>query len=69
MYCVFLIFEKNLISGSLLSKNGFKLVFEDDKFMSTKMGYMWEKDSLVMVSSRFKDEKDRHSACSDMSKD
>jgi hypothetical protein len=30
--------RKNLVSGSLLSKNGFKLVFEFDKFILTKSG-------------------------------
>ena len=30
--------RKNLVSGSLLSKNGFKLVFESDKFILTKSG-------------------------------
>ncbi|CAL9006155.1 unnamed protein product [Prunus brigantina] len=30
--------RKNLVSGSLLSKNGFKLVFEYDKFVLTKNG-------------------------------
>ena len=30
--------RKNLVSGSLLSKNGFRLVFESDKFVLTKNG-------------------------------
>jgi len=30
--------RKNLVSGSLLSKKGFKLVFEYDKFVFTKSG-------------------------------
>lgn len=30
--------RKNLVSGSLLSKNGFKMVFESDKFVLTKSG-------------------------------
>ena len=30
--------QKNLVSGSLLSKNGFKLVFESDKFSLFKSG-------------------------------
>ena len=30
--------RKNLVSCSLLSKNGFKLVFESDKFVLTKNG-------------------------------
>ncbi|CAL5339659.1 unnamed protein product [Camellia sinensis] len=30
--------RKNLVSGSLLSKNGFRLVFESDKFELTKNG-------------------------------
>jgi len=30
--------RKNLISGSLLSKHGFKLIFEADKFVLSKNG-------------------------------
>ena len=30
--------HKNLVSGSLLSKNGFRLVFLSDKFVLTKNG-------------------------------
>ena len=30
--------QKNLVSGSLLSKNGFKLVFKSDKFSLFKSG-------------------------------
>ena len=30
--------RKNLVSGSLLSKKGFRLVFESDKFVLTKSG-------------------------------
>ena len=30
--------QKNLVSGTLLSKNGFKLVFESDKFLLFKSG-------------------------------
>ena len=30
--------RKNLVSGSLLNKNGFRLVFESDKFVLTKSG-------------------------------
>ena len=30
--------QKNLVSGSLLSKKGFRLVFESDKFVLTKSG-------------------------------
>ena len=30
--------RKNLVSGPLLSKNGFRLVFESDKFVLTKSG-------------------------------
>ena len=33
--------RKNLVSGSLLSKKGFKLVFVSDNFILTKMGCMW----------------------------
>lgn len=32
--------RKNLVSGSLLSKAGFKLVFESDKFILTKKWYV-----------------------------
>ena len=31
-------FRKNLVSGFLFSKNGFRLVFESDKFVLTKNG-------------------------------
>ena len=30
--------QKNLVFGSLLSKNGFRLAFESDKFVLTKSG-------------------------------
>ena len=30
--------RKNLVSGSLLSKNGFRLVFESEKFVLSKNG-------------------------------
>ena len=30
--------RKNLISGSILSKKGFKMVFKSDKFVLTKSG-------------------------------
>ena len=36
--------QKNLVFGSLLSKNGFKLVFEFDKFHSLRVECMWAKD-------------------------
>jgi hypothetical protein len=32
--------RKNLVSGSLLSKNGFQLVFESNKFLLTKSGML-----------------------------
>ena len=35
--------RKNLVSGSLLSKNGFQLVFESDKFLLTKSGMLMGK--------------------------
>jgi hypothetical protein len=38
--------RKNLVSGSLLSKNGFKLVFESDKFLLTKSGMLVRKGYL-----------------------
>ena len=37
---------KNLVLGSLLSKNGFKLVFESDKFVLTKSGMLVGKGYL-----------------------
>ena len=36
--------QKSLVSGSLLSKNSFKLVFESDKFHSLRVECMWAKD-------------------------
>ena len=38
--------RKNLVSGSLLSKNGFQLVFESDKFLLTKNGMLVGKGYL-----------------------
>ena len=38
--------HKNLVLGSLLSKNGFKLVFESDKFVLTKSGMLVGKGYL-----------------------
>uniref|UniRef100_A0A2N9F5X3 Integrase catalytic domain-containing protein n=1 Tax=Fagus sylvatica TaxID=28930 RepID=A0A2N9F5X3_FAGSY len=38
--------RKNLVSGSLLSKNGFQLVFESDKFLLTKSGMLVGKGYL-----------------------
>ena len=35
--------HKNLVSGSLLSKNGFQLVFESNKFLLTKSGMLVRK--------------------------
>ena len=35
--------QKNLVSGSLLSKKGFKLVFVSDNFILSKNGCMWER--------------------------
>ena len=37
--------RKNLVSGSLLSKNGFRLVFEFDKFVLTKIVCMLVRDT------------------------
>ena len=39
--------RKNLISGSILSKKGFRMVFESDKFVLTKGGMYVGKDYLV----------------------
>ena len=36
MYYIFHIIRMNLISGSILSKKGFRMVFEFDKFVLTK---------------------------------
>jgi hypothetical protein len=38
--------HKNLVSGSLLSKNGFQLVFESNKFLLTKSGMLVRKGYL-----------------------
>ena len=38
--------RKNLVSGSLLSKNDFQLVFESDKFLLTKNGMLVGKGYL-----------------------
>ena len=38
--------QENLVSGSLLSKNGFKLVFESDKFSLFKSGLYADKGYL-----------------------
>lgn len=35
--------HKNLVSRSLLSKNGFKLLFVSNKFILTRMICLWEK--------------------------
>ena len=37
----------NLISGSILSKKGFRMVFESDKFILTKNGIYAGKGYLV----------------------
>ena len=39
--------RKNLISGSILSKEGFRMVFESDKFVLTKGGMYVGKGYLV----------------------
>ena len=39
--------KKNLVSGPLLSTKGFKLVFESDKFILTKVGMFVGKMYLV----------------------
>ena len=39
--------RKNLISGSILSKEGFRMVFESDKFVLTKGGMYVRKGYLV----------------------
>ena len=39
--------RKNLISGSILSKKGFKMIFESDKFVLTKGGMYVGKGYLV----------------------
>ena len=44
--------RKNLASGSLLNKHGFKLVFESDKFILSKGGIFVEKGYLY--EGRFK---------------
>ena len=44
--------RKKLISGSILSKKGFRMVFESDKFVLTKGGYMWVRVILLIVYLR-----------------
>ena len=39
--------RKNLIFGSILSKKGFRMVFESDKFVLTKSGMYVGKGYLV----------------------
>ena len=39
--------NKNLISGSILSKKDFRIVFESEKFILTKGGMFAGKDYLV----------------------
>ena len=39
--------RKNLISGSILSKKGFRMIFESDKFVLTKNDMYVSKGSLV----------------------
>ncbi|RVW65281.1 Retrovirus-related Pol polyprotein from transposon TNT 1-94 [Vitis vinifera] len=41
--------RKNLVSGSMLSKNGFKLVFESDKFVLMKNGMYVGKEYMTNV--------------------
>ena len=49
--------QKNLVSGSLLSKNGFKLVFESDKFSLFKSGMYVGKGYLSKYLFKMKDRK------------
>ena len=46
--------RKNLVSGSLLSKHGFRLVFESDKVVITKCGVYvgrgYEKDGMFKLN-------------------
>ena len=39
--------RKNLISGSILNKKGFRMIFESDKFVLTKGGMYVGKGYLV----------------------
>ena len=41
--------SKNLISGSILSKKGFRMVFESDKFVLTK-GEMYVGKSYIIMA-------------------
>ena len=43
---------KNLISGSIRSKKGFRMVFESDKFVLLRVGCMWVKVILLMAYLR-----------------
>jgi hypothetical protein len=45
--------NRNLISGSLLCHDGFKLVFESNKFIVSKFGILLEKAMLAEVCSAF----------------
>ena len=40
--------RKNLISGSILSKKGFRMVFELDKLYLLRVGCIWERVILLM---------------------
>ena len=54
--------RKNLVSGPLLSKNGFRLVFESDKFVLTRKGYLcdclFKMNVMTMVPSNITNNKD-----------
>ena len=53
--------RKNLVSGSLLNKHGFKLVFESNKFVLSKSGMyvgkgyvsdgMWKLNVMTIIKS------------------
>jgi hypothetical protein len=45
--------NRNLISGSLLCRDGFKLVFGSNKFIVSKFGLLLEKVMLAEVCSTF----------------
>ena len=40
--------RKNLVSGSLLNKHGFRMVFESIRLSCLSQGCLWERDMFVM---------------------
>ena len=44
--------RKNLISGSILSKKDFRMIFESDKFVLIRVGCMWVRVILLITYLR-----------------